>query len=75
MSSKKRSAGHLDGVPESDQSLKKGPSGRRPMGEGDDMGDFEDEWEDEVDRDEEVVDGAKSDSEDGMINWHCNLGR
>ena len=65
MSFKKRSAGHLADIPESEQSSKKGPSGRRMTGDKDGMGDFEDEWEDEVDRDEEVVEGAKSDNEDG----------
>jgi ribosome assembly protein RRB1 len=68
MSSKKRSAGHLDEIPESDQPLKRGPSGKRTVGEGDEMGDFEDEWEDEVDRDEEAIDGAKGDNDDGVID-------
>jgi ribosome assembly protein RRB1 len=68
MSSKKRSAGHLDAIPESGHPLKRGPSGKRTVGEADEMGDFEDEWEDEVDRDEEAVDGAKSDNDDGAID-------
>jgi ribosome assembly protein RRB1 len=67
MSSKKRSAGHLDEIPESGQPLKRGPAGKRALSEGDEMGDFEDEWEDDVDRDDDAIDGAKSDNEDGVI--------
>ncbi|KIM19384.1 hypothetical protein M408DRAFT_43180, partial [Serendipita vermifera MAFF 305830] len=31
-----------------------------------DMGDFEDEWDDEVEKDEDVIEGAKSDDENAM---------
>lgn len=51
-------------------SNKKNPSGKRPsQAPEDEMGDFEDEWEDEVDLNENIVDGPKNDtldSEDGM---------
>jgi ribosome assembly protein RRB1 len=30
------------------------------------MGEFEDAWEDEIESDEEVVDGGENDTEDGM---------
>jgi len=51
-------------------SNKKNPSGKRPsQAPEDEMGDFEDEWEDEVDLNENAVDGPKNDAvdnEDGM---------
>ena len=51
-------------------SNKKKPSGKRPSQvPEDEMGDFEDEWEDEVDLNENALDTSKneaSDNEDGM---------
>ena len=49
---------------------KKDPSGKRPpQAPEDEMGDFEDEWEDEVDSNENAIDVPKNDAvdnEDGM---------
>lgn len=64
----KRLASQLDeGEP---TSSKKKTSGKRPsQAPEDEMGDFEDEWEDEVDLDENAVDVSKNDAtenEDGM---------
>ena len=51
-------------------SNKKNPSGKRPsQALEDEMGDFEDEWEDEVDLNENAIEVPKSDAtdnEDGM---------
>ena len=64
----KRLASQLDeGEP---TSSKKKTSGKRPsQAPEDEMGDFEDEWEDEVDLNENAVDVSKNDAtenEDGM---------
>lgn len=51
-------------------SSKKKTSGKRPsQAPEDEMGDFEDEWEDEVDVNENAIDASKNDAtdnEDGM---------
>jgi hypothetical protein len=51
-------------------SNKKKTSGKRPsQAPEDEMGDFEDEWEDEVDSNENTIDGSRNDAtdnEDGM---------
>jgi hypothetical protein len=59
MASRKRPAGQVDETNASNEiSLKRGPSGKRPNTSGveDGMGDFEDEWEDEVERDNTDID-------------------
>jgi len=38
---------------------------RREAAVEDEMGEFEDAWEDEVESDEEVIDGNEEDKEDG----------
>ncbi|CCL98077.1 uncharacterized protein FIBRA_00071 [Fibroporia radiculosa] len=44
----------------------KGDKGRQNAASEDEMGEFEDGWEDEFESDEEVVDGAENEQEDGM---------
>ena len=43
---------------------------KRELGTNDEMGEFEDAWEDEVESDEEVVDAAAND-EDGLLPSIC----
>ncbi|KAG8808029.1 ribosome biosynthesis protein rrb1 [Serendipita sp. 399] len=56
--SKKRTANDLEDTP--GESSKRGPSSKRKGDEEVGMGDFEDEWEDEVDSDEGVNDGEET---------------
>jgi hypothetical protein len=66
MSSKKRPASQLADDHQSQPSQKKGSAAPKATQETEGMGDFEDEWDDEVDADENaVVDESKSDDEDG----------
>lgn len=39
----------------------------------DEMGEFEDAWEDELESDEEVIDGGEGEDEDGALAVLCNL--
>lgn len=68
MSTKKRSASEIETDATSGTLNKKGPNGKRAgLEKEDDMGDFEDEWDDEVEGDEENTQGGpKSDDENGM---------
>ena len=45
-----------------------GSGPRRSMGTADEMGEFEDQWEDEIESDEEVHD-AGEDQEDGSYSY------
>lgn len=53
MESRKRPASQIEATKENSEiPLKRGPSGKRPStSEVDGMGDFEDEWEDEIEGD------------------------
>ena len=67
MSAKKRSASEIEtDVSASGMINKRGPGGKRTAPENDEMGDFEDEWEDEVEGDENTQEDVKIGVEDGI---------
>jgi hypothetical protein len=70
MSAKKRSASEMEtDVSTSGMINKRGPGGKRTALDNDEMGDFEDEWEDEVEGDENVQEDAKIEEKDGIYGF------